>query len=105
MTRFVKHSLLMPLLCISLSVLAANEADFVTACLEAGDIEQQVCECTANKAKDELSPLAFDFVVAALKKDDKTTKRLSAQLQPTELIPAGMFMVNGPARCANELAQ
>ena len=84
---------------------AANQQEFVQACMDAGDMDRAICECTAKKAKDELSPLAFDFVVAALKKDDASTRKLRGQMKPMELMPAGMFMANGPARCAAEMTQ
>ncbi len=78
---------------------------FMSACLASGDLSRPVCECTAKKATQELSPAGFDFLVATLKKDKERSLALRRKLEQSELLTAGMFMSRGPDICARELEQ
>ena len=84
----------------------ANASDiegFVAACTNNTDTEPQICECMAQNAQNELSPLGFEFVVAALNNDEPKTEQLRSQMSPAELLPAGMFFVNGLTDCDQAL--
>ena len=80
-----------------------STADFAEACSSSGNLDPAICDCVARKAKDELSALAFSFLVATLSDDSETTQRLRPQMSATEATSAGMFMVSGPAHCTEEL--
>lgn len=80
--------------------LADDVGAFVEACLSSSNIDQPICECTAQKAKQELSPKGFDFVVAMLRQDDQVTAKLRAEMTIQEMTQAGTFMMRGPAQCA-----
>ncbi|MCP5196575.1 MAG: hypothetical protein H6974_07290 [Gammaproteobacteria bacterium] len=84
-------------------VVVADDMDaFVEACLSATNIERPMCECTARKAKQELSPKGFDFVVAVLRQDEAVTAKLRAEMTVQETMKAGTFMTRGPMQCAQE---
>jgi len=83
-------------------VFADDEAAFVAACLSSSNMNQSLCECTAQKAKQELSPKGFDFLVATLRRDDQATAKLRTEMTVQEMTQAGMFMTRGPAQCAQE---
>ncbi len=72
----------------------------VNACLDKTNMGQAICECTANLASAELSPLSFRFLTASLGEDEALAKKLKGEMSIDELMAAGMFMANGPARCA-----
>ncbi len=76
---------------------------FIDACLASSDLSRAVCECTAKKATEELSPIGFDFLVATLEKDGEKSLSLRRKLDQAELSAAGMFMSHGPDLCAEEL--
>ncbi len=78
---------------------------FVASCMASGDLSRAVCECTAKKASQELSPTGFDFLVATLRKEKEKSLELRRKLGQDELLNAGMFMSRGPALCARELDQ
>jgi len=79
------------------------ETDFVGACVKSGNLEREVCECAAAKAREELSPKAYAFLVATLDQDEEQIHRLRKELEMQDALAAGMFMASGPARCAEEL--
>jgi len=76
---------------------------FINACLSSSNLSRSICECTAKKAAQELSPTGFDFLVATLNKDKQKSLALRRKLEQTELSTAGMFMSRGPDICAKEL--
>lgn len=80
----------------------ADVERFVQACLTASNLDEEICECTANLAKEELSPTGFEFVIAGLQNDDDRTEELRGQMAIEEIMSAGLFFVNGPARCAEQ---
>lgn len=77
-----------------------TETDFVTACLKSTNLSQEVCSCTASKAKAELSADGFDLVVATLEGDEAKAESLRRTLDIEELMKSGTFMTRGPAQCA-----
>ena len=89
-------------LALSGPVFADKEA-FVEACLSSSNLERAICECCAAKAEAELSPLGFEFLTASLQGDHAKTAQLRGQLQIPEAMKTGMFMVNAPKRCAEEI--
>ncbi len=85
---------------------ASGDADiqeFIEACLASSNLPPPICECSARKAREELSPEAFAFLVATLRGDDRRTEELRGQLDIAEAMEAGTFMVRVPAECAGEL--
>jgi len=80
--------------------LAATITDFMNACTAAGDLDGPTCKCCAEKAKAELSPMGFDFLVATLANDGVATERLRHELATPEVIEASTFMLHAPAQCA-----
>ncbi len=80
-------------------VIADDVGAFVEACLSSSNIDRPICECTAQKAKRELSPKGFDFVVATLRQDDRRTATLRTEMTIQEMTQAGTFMTRGPAQC------
>lgn len=92
---------LLPLACSSGG---ASIADFTAACVASTNLSDAICACVAKKAQDELSDDGFAFLVATLKGDDNRTAALRAKLAIPEAIAAGMFMVSGPAHCAQQLS-
>ena len=63
---------------------------------------EPTCICLANKADHRLTPGGFSFLVASFNKDDAKTKELRGKLGVSELMKAGMFMVNTPKECVGE---
>ncbi len=76
---------------------------FVQACLASSNLPQPICECTAKKAKDQLSPNGFAFLTASLAKEDAKVDELRGKLSVQEAMAAGTFMARGPVDCAREL--
>ncbi|MDG4552993.1 MAG: hypothetical protein P9E24_01895 [Candidatus Competibacter sp.] len=86
---------------LSTNQVFADDVDaFVEACLSSSNIDRPICECTAQKAKRELSPKGFDFVIATLRRDDRVTAKLRTEMTIQEMTQAGTFMTRGPAQCA-----
>ncbi len=77
-----------------------TETNFVTACLKSSNLSQDVCSCTARKAKAELSAGGFDLVVATLEGDEVKAGALRRTLDTEQLMKSGTFMTRGPAQCA-----
>jgi hypothetical protein len=67
------------------------------------NLERPIGECAGKKAKERLSPKAFEFLVASLEGDEKKTAKLRTELSVTEAMAADIFMVSGSAQCAQEL--
>jgi hypothetical protein len=84
---------------------AQDTARFTDACVASSNLEQSVCECSAAKAKQELSEKGFSFLVATLEKNESDAAALRSQLSPEEATSAGTFMTKAPADCAREAGQ
>ncbi len=88
---------------LALYAYAADLNNFVLACKNNTDMSQEMCECSAGKAQNELSESGFNFVVSALNKDDAETTKLRSQMPANELLPAATFLLRAPRDCAEEL--
>ena len=76
---------------------------FIKACLASSNLPRAICECTAKKAKDELSANGFAFLTASLGNEEAKAAELRGKLGLQEAMTAGTFMTRGPAACAREL--
>jgi hypothetical protein len=77
-----------------------SEADFVKACTTSSNLSAAVCECSAKKAKGELTPDGFSLLVASLEGNDAAAAQLRSKLPIDQVMKAGTFMTRGPAQCA-----
>ena len=59
-----------------------------------------VCECSAGKARGELSPDGFALLVAMLEGNETLAAQLRSKLPIDQVMKAGTFMARGPAQCA-----
>jgi len=100
-------------LLISLFILASNSYGdssgandinaFAKACVSAYNLGGPICECLAKKADKKLTPIGFAFLVASMNHDDEKTAKLRGKLEMSEAMEAGMFMVNSPKHCSEEM--
>ncbi len=82
----------------------ANDINaFAKACGSAYNLGDPICKCLAKKANARLTPPGFAFLVAVMNHDDEKAAKLGSQLEMSEAADAGMFMVNTPTECAEEL--
>ena len=80
-----------------------NDLDaFAKGCGSSTNLGEPTCTCLANKADHRLTPGGFSFLVASFNNDDAKTKELRGKLGVSELMKAGMFMVNTPKECVGE---
>ncbi len=82
-----------------------SQADFVKACLSSSNLSKEVCECSAKKAKGELSPDGFALLVAMHEKNNEVSASLRSTLPIDQTMKAGTFMARAPAQCAKESAR
>jgi hypothetical protein len=82
-----------------------TEDDFVKACTTSSNLSRPVCECSAMKAKGELTPDGFALLVATLEGNDAAAAQLRSKLPIDQVMKAGTFMTRGPAQCAKESAE
>lgn len=99
MRRFV----LTAALCFASTAWAGEVDDFVAACGKSTNLEPNICQCTGEKAKADLSADGYAFLVASLNEDTAKTEELRGKLPLPELMKASMFMTKGPAACAKKL--
>jgi hypothetical protein len=81
-----------------------TEGDFVKACTTSSNLSPAVCECSARKAKSELTPDGFALLVAMLEGNDAAATQLRGRLPIDQVMKAGTFMARGPAQCAKDSA-
>lgn len=79
---------------------AGEIAAFVAGCTKISNLDQPICQCAAELAEKELTPKAFQFLVATMQQDQERMEELRSELEIQEATQAGMFMVSAPARCA-----
>lgn len=106
LTATLVGTMLTLLACSRSSARATADPDldgFVTACLASSNLPRPICECTAEKAKGELSTNGFAFLTASLGNDEAKAAELRGKLDLQEAMAAGTFMTRGPADCAREL--
>ena len=70
------------------------------ACLASGDMPEDICECVASRAAEELSPEALKFLAATLSGDSEAITEMRGELGMESAAQVGMFMTQAPARCA-----
>lgn len=76
--------------------------EFATACADASSLNEEICECLGNRAQEQLSDDAQQFLLATLAGDEETIEKLRGELGPAEAIEAGLFMTEA-GECAEEL--
>ena len=81
---------------------SADQAEISTACQGATNMGEEICDCVAEKAVEDLSEDGVAFLTAMLKGNDKKTEELRGQMPFDELTAAGLFMVSAPGDCAAE---
>lgn len=81
---------------------AELERDYVDACIMRGEYNQSVCECVAALAGNELSPRSLELLVTTLEGDETQAAHLRDRAGLVEVMAAGTFAVDGPARCLRE---
>lgn len=81
-----------------------SDADFVKACTTSSNLSQAVCECSARKARGQLTADGFALLVAILEGNDDAAAQLRKKLPIEQTMKAGTFMVRGPSQCAQEAA-
>jgi hypothetical protein len=79
-----------------------SEEDFVKACTANSNLSPAVCECSAKKAKAELTPDGYSLLVATLEGNDSAAAQLRSKLPVEQVMKAGTFMTRPPAQCAKE---
>lgn len=98
-----------PIWTVALLLLAcggtSENADFLAACETAGNMPPEICSCAADRAREELSPGGYAFVVAMLGRDDARLAELRGELDVGEMTSAGMFLVGAAGRCASEASE
>ncbi len=88
---------------INVASSGANDIDaFIEACNSSYNLGLPVCECLAEKADERLTTTGFAFLVASMNNDDGKTETLRNELEMSEAMEAGMFMVNTPRECVEE---
>jgi len=79
-----------------------TEGDFVKACTAGSNLSPAVCECSAKKARGQLTPDGFALLVATLEGNDAAAAQLRGKLPIDQVMKAGTFMARGPAPGAEE---
>ena len=82
---------------------AQLEQEYLSACIMQGEHGASICECAASKAGNELSPAGFELLVVTLQGDEEHATRLRDRAGIVEVMAAGTFMIDGPARCSREV--
>ncbi len=90
--------------CMPAAASERTEEDFVKACTTSSNLALPVCECSARKARGELTPDGFALLVASLEGDDAAAAQLRGKLPVDQVMKAGTFMARGPSQCAKESA-
>ena len=82
----------------------ANDINaFVKACSSAYDFGTPMCECLSKKADKKFTPDGFSFLVATMNKDHEKAIQIRSKLDMAESLEVGMFFVNTPQKCAEEM--
>lgn len=80
-----------------------TEQEFTDGCTSSTNLGEAVCECLADRAQETLSPEGVEFLIAGMSGDTEKAEELRGELDVSEAMAAGMFMVNTPATCAGEI--
>ncbi len=81
---------------------AELEQEYIGTCIMLGEYEQSICECAASKAGNELSPESLELLVVTMQGNEKHAARLRDRAGIVEVMEAGTFAIDGPARCLRE---
>jgi len=81
-----------------------SEADFVKVCQTSSNLSKDICDCSAKKAKADLSPGGFAHLVATVEGNPEKAEATRAGLPLDQIMKSSTFMVRGPAACAKEAA-
>lgn len=77
--------------------------EYVGACIANDGHPAEVCECAGRHADNELSPASLELLVVTLQGHEKRAARLRDRTGAIEVMAAGTFAVDGPARCEWEV--
>ena len=80
----------------------AQTSAFVEACMSSTNMGEEICECVAGMAREELSDEGVDFLVASMQGDTAAAQEIAGEMTIQEAADAGLFMVSAPANCAAE---
>jgi len=69
------------------------------ACQTNTNTNEATCDCVADTAREELSPNAFQMVLASIEGNDQRANELRGQLTIDEATEAGTFVFSSFARC------
>ena len=103
------HNLLRITAIMSLFLLAScgggsdASQEFADACVKGSNMGEELCECIADLAVEELTPRSVAFLAAGMNQDQEGAQEIADEMEVAESMAAGMFMLNGPARCAKDL--
>ena len=105
--RSISRSVPRTMVVASLAAVAAcsgggQTAAFVDACQNSGNMSEDLCECIADLAGDELSENGLAFLIASMQGDTETSAALASEMPIQEATEAGLFMISAPAQCASQ---
>jgi len=80
----------------------AQTAAFIEACMSSSNMGEEICECAAELAREELSENGFDFLVTSMHGDSTAAQQMVGEMTVQEATAAGLFMISAPANCAAE---
>ena len=72
------------------------------ACMNSSSMGEEICECVADLASEELSDAGISFLIASMQGDAAAAQQMTGEMTIQEATAAGLFMVSGPANCAAE---
>ena len=80
----------------------AQTAAFMEACVNSSSMGEDICECVAGLASEELSEEGLSFLIASMQGDTAAAQQMAGEMTIQEATDAGLFMVSAPANCAAE---
>ena len=80
----------------------AQTSAFIDACTASSNMAEEICECAATMAQEELSENGVAFLIASMQGDSDVAQQLVGEMTIAESTAAGLFMVTAPAKCAAE---
>ena len=78
----------------------AQQAAFIEACTSSSNMGEEICDCVADLAQEELSDSGFNFLVASMQGDTAASQQMVGEMTVEEATAAGLFMLSAPANCA-----
>lgn len=83
---------------------AADVDDFVAACTKSTNLTTELCRCTGENARKDLTADGFDYLVASLAGDQDTIDATRPKLGMEELMKSSLYMTKGTSKCAAQAA-